>query len=58
MANEYVGTLEAALPLAFEAAKAGAGVVLFSPAAASFDQFPNFEVRGDVFAKLAKGVAA
>ncbi len=56
--NEYVGTLEAALPKAFEAAKAGAGVVLFSPAAASFDQFPNFEVRGDVFAKLAREVAA
>ncbi|MGO9817123.1 MAG: UDP-N-acetylmuramoyl-L-alanine--D-glutamate ligase [Acidocella sp.] len=58
VANEYAGTLEAALPLAFEAAKAGAGVVLFSPAAASFDQFPNFEVRGDEFARLAKGVAA
>ncbi|MBB5371918.1 UDP-N-acetylmuramoyl-L-alanine--D-glutamate ligase [Acidocella aromatica] len=58
VANEYVGTLEAALPKAFSAAKGGAGIVLFSPAAASFDQFPNFEVRGDVFAKLAREVAA
>lgn len=58
VACEYVGTLEAALPEAFAAAKAGAGIVLFSPAAASFDQFPNFEVRGDVFARLAREVAA
>ena len=54
VAAEYVGTLEAAVPRAFAAARQGAGVVLFSPAAASFDQFPNFEVRGDVFARLAR----
>ncbi len=54
VANDYVGTLEKAVPAAFAAAKAGSGVVLFSPATASFDQFPNFEARGERFAVLAK----
>ena len=53
--NDYVETLEAAVPAAFEAAKAASGVVLFSPATASFDQFPNFEARGDCFTALAQG---
>jgi UDP-N-acetylmuramoylalanine--D-glutamate ligase len=55
VANDYVGTLEQAVPAAFEAAKAGSGIVLFSPATASFDQFPNFELRGERFVALAKG---
>ena len=28
--------------------------ILLSPASASFDQFPNFEKRGDEFKKLSK----
>jgi UDP-N-acetylmuramoylalanine--D-glutamate ligase len=46
------GTLERAVALAAEDALASrlrAPVVLLSPACASFDQFPNFEVRGDAF---------
>ncbi|MBU6448196.1 MAG: UDP-N-acetylmuramoyl-L-alanine--D-glutamate ligase [Rhodospirillales bacterium] len=57
VANTYLGTLEEAVPAAFAAAKSGCGIVLFSPAAASFDQFQNFEVRGERFTVLAKGDA-
>ncbi len=37
---------------ASDAMAAGGGVVLFSPAAASFDQYDNFEQRGDAFCAL------
>jgi UDP-N-acetylmuramoylalanine--D-glutamate ligase len=46
------GTLERAVELAArdaEAADAKEPVVLLSPACASFDQFRNFEARGDAF---------
>ena len=49
------GTIERAVSLAArdaEAAGAGEPVVLLSPACASFDQFRNFEVRGDAFREL------
>jgi len=49
------GTIENALKLAArDAAEANVAepVVLLSPACASFDQFRNFEVRGDAFREL------
>jgi UDP-N-acetylmuramoylalanine--D-glutamate ligase len=49
------GTLERAVELAArdaEAADIKEPVVLLSPACASFDQFRNFEVRGDAFREL------
>jgi UDP-N-acetylmuramoylalanine--D-glutamate ligase len=53
---EIVGTLDRAVPqAAADAAKdGGEAVVLLSPACASFDQYRNFEVRGDRFRELAK----
>jgi len=58
LAFERCGTLDVALAKAARdaAASAAAGapepVVLLSPASASYDQFPNFEVRGDHFRAL------
>jgi len=51
---EMCGTLDRAVAAAArDAAAAGraGAVVLLSPACASFDQYPNFEVRGDAFVK-------
>jgi UDP-N-acetylmuramoylalanine--D-glutamate ligase len=46
-----VGTLERAIEAAAAAAEPGE-VVLFSPACASFDQYKDFEARGDRFREL------
>jgi UDP-N-acetylmuramoylalanine--D-glutamate ligase len=59
VAYEISGTLEAAVPAAARDAE-GAGVaeavVLLSPACASFDQFRNFEIRGDRFRELVRAL--
>jgi UDP-N-acetylmuramoylalanine--D-glutamate ligase len=51
---ERCGTLDAATAAAARDASSATGepVVLLSPACASFDQFRNFEVRGDHFRAL------
>jgi UDP-N-acetylmuramoylalanine--D-glutamate ligase len=55
---EIAGTLDNAVTQAARDAEAAGGeaVVLLSPACASFDQFRNFEVRGDAFRDLVKKV--
>lgn len=55
------GTLEAATQAAFDAAKASNEtnpIVLLSPACASFDQFKDFEARGDAFKGIVQRLAA
>jgi UDP-N-acetylmuramoylalanine--D-glutamate ligase len=52
---ERCGTLDVAVAAAMRDAEASAGrepVVLLSPACASYDQFANFEQRGDAFRAL------
>ena len=52
---EIVRTLDRAVDKAAldaEAARLLQAVVLLSPASASYDQYPNFEVRGDEFRDL------
>lgn len=57
---ERSGTLDAAVAAAARDAAAHGGdaeiAVLLSPACASYDQFPNFEVRGDAFRALVKAL--
>jgi UDP-N-acetylmuramoylalanine--D-glutamate ligase len=53
------GTLDKALAEAArdaEAANLQHPVVLLSPACASYDQFPNFEIRGDTFRSLVRSM--
>ncbi|HEY4163264.1 MAG TPA: UDP-N-acetylmuramoyl-L-alanine--D-glutamate ligase [Dongiaceae bacterium] len=55
------GTLDKATAEAMKDAradKAKDAVVLLSPACASFDQYPNFEVRGDDFRRIVHELAA
>jgi UDP-N-acetylmuramoylalanine--D-glutamate ligase len=53
--HEVTGTLDQALAAAARDAATSSAqepVVLLSPACASFDQYRNFEVRGDAFRAL------
>lgn len=57
--HEISKTLEEAVPHAARDAEASGlrdAVVLLSPACASFDQFPNFEKRGERFRDLVKAL--
>ncbi|WP_428486641.1 UDP-N-acetylmuramoyl-L-alanine--D-glutamate ligase [Rhodopila sp.] len=56
---DIVGSLDAAVPAAFNAARAtGTPVVLLSPACASWDQFTGYDQRGDRFAAAARALHA
>ncbi|HEX8375231.1 MAG TPA: UDP-N-acetylmuramoyl-L-alanine--D-glutamate ligase, partial [Geminicoccaceae bacterium] len=58
---ERSGTLEVAVAAAAKAARASGlpgAAVLLAPACASYDQFANFEARGDAFRALARAAAA
>jgi len=57
--HEIAGTLDKAVAAAArdaEASSAAEPVVLLSPACASFDQYRNFEVRGDAFRALVQAL--
>jgi len=55
VAIERAGTLNRAVELASQAAQPG-DIVLLAPACASFDQFQNYEQRGQVFKELVRGL--
>ncbi len=56
MPTTYAGTLADAVELARAAAEPG-DTVLLSPACASFDQFRDYEDRGDTFGRLVEALA-
>ncbi len=47
---KFVENAEAGVPVAYQYSQPG-DIILLSPANASWDQYPNFEVRGDRFIK-------
>ena len=51
--QESVETMEEALDKALEIAKPG-DTILLCPATSSFDQFKNYEVRGEIFKDLVR----
>ena len=51
----YVKSMEEAVRLAAESAEPG-DAVLLSPACASWDMFPNYEVRGKIFKELVRAL--
>ena len=57
--HEIAGDLSTATSRAFADARAEGGeqIVLLSPACASFDQFPDFEARGDAFRRRGRDLA-
>jgi UDP-N-acetylmuramoylalanine--D-glutamate ligase len=58
---EFCGTLDVAVDRAArdaEQSSTPAPIVLLSPACASFDQFPDFEKRGDYFRELVRAKLA
>ncbi|MBI1214463.1 MAG: UDP-N-acetylmuramoyl-L-alanine--D-glutamate ligase [Alphaproteobacteria bacterium] len=61
IAHEKCGTLETAVQKAHETAQRERlenAVVLLSPACASFDQYKNFEQRGEAFCALVEKIAS
>ena len=56
--TELCATLDRAVAQALSDAAASGreAVVLLSPACASFDQYPDFEVRGDAFRDLVQAL--
>ncbi len=51
--TDFTSGLEEAVSVAASAAKPGE-VILLSPACASYDQFANFEERGETFKRLVR----
>lgn len=52
----YAPSMEEAVRIGFEAVKETGGVVLLSPACASFDMFDNYAHRGNVFREAAQRI--